>query len=249
MAFGLLTINRTKVLIGIAIIGIIFIFPCICQNAQAQTGTTFSPADKFSIPAYNGSFSFAVNGTYSKATFENNAWVFLNLSLEGSQTLKNFTISTQNSNLTIISYRVTNNTGFQSLRLRYTAEGNGKQVLNLGLGPEPRGLNPNADWTVTVNNSILAEGTGWSISNNGTMTINNANGNVSITRYNYFGFGNGVLSSNLPFYEQHSIAVTVAVAVAAIVAVAVAIKVITGRHLREREIAKNLGQSAAFNIN
>ena len=32
---------------------------------------TLTPAEKFSIPLYNGTVSFAVNGTYSKATFEN----------------------------------------------------------------------------------------------------------------------------------------------------------------------------------
>ena len=110
MACGFVKINRDKVSTGIAIIVIIFIFLLTCPNTQAQTNTSFNPADKFSIPAYNGSISFAVNGTYSNATFENNTWTFTNLLLNGSQPLENFEISTQNSNVTIFSYLTANNT-------------------------------------------------------------------------------------------------------------------------------------------
>lgn len=239
MARGSVTINSSKVLTGIAIIAIILILPLTCPSAKAQTSTTFSPADKFSIPAYNGSFNFAVNGTYSKATFENNNWAFENLRLNGSQPLENFKLSTQNSNLTIVSYRATNIT-FESVRLRYTVEGKGKQVLNLGISPGQRGLSPSVYWTVSVNNRVWAEGTGWSISNNGTITVKDASGNVSIAYSNFSGnFGNGIPNSNLPFYQQHSIAITVAIAVAATVAVAVAIKVTSRKHSVESESVKN----------
>jgi hypothetical protein len=71
----------------------------------------------------------------------------------------------------------------------------------------------------------LAEGDGWTISHDGTIVINGARGNVSVIHYNFYGsFGNGLQNSNLPFYQQHSLAITVTAAVAIIVIIAVVIK-------------------------
>ena len=120
--------NRDEVSVGIAIIAIFFIFSLFCPNTQAQTTTAFTPADKFLVPAYNGSISFAVNGTYSNAAFENNTWTFTNLHLNRSTLLENFEISTQNSNVTVISYTTSNNNLFLYARLVYVAEGEGKQI-------------------------------------------------------------------------------------------------------------------------
>ncbi|MGA3061536.1 MAG: hypothetical protein ABSD92_14400 [Candidatus Bathyarchaeia archaeon] len=220
----MVTINGNKVSAGVAIFVIIFVFPLFCSYVQAQTSIAFSPAEQFSVPAYNGSISFAVNGTYSKATFENNTWTFSNLLLDRSQPLENFHISTQNSNITISSYATFNNTVVNSIRLRYAVEGQGKQILNLNLGAEP---NPSVEWSVTVNNNVsLAEGKSWSISHDGTMTVNGASGNVSIVRFDFSAlFGNSESNSNLPFYQQHSVAILIAAAFALVVVVAVLIKV------------------------
>lgn len=80
------TTNSKPVLSGIAaILMIVLVFPYIYPNAQAQTVTTFTPADKFSIPAYNGVISFAVNGSYSEATLDNDTWTFNSLTLNGSR--------------------------------------------------------------------------------------------------------------------------------------------------------------------
>jgi hypothetical protein len=236
MACDFVKVNRDKVSTGIAIIGIIFILSLTYPNTQAQTNISFTPADKFTIPAYNGSIGFAVNGTYSKATFENNTWTFTNLYLNGSQLLENFQLSTQNSNLTIFSYQAINVTTFQIVLLSYAVEGKGEQVLNLGLGPEENGLDPSVEWNVIVHNNVfLAEGVGWNISNNGTMIVNGASGNVSIVHYD---FGNSAPSSNLPFYEQHSIVIIVAVGVVATVIVAGVIRVRSRKHSGENELVK-----------
>ena len=195
-------------------------------STSTPTPATLTTADQFLIPTYNGSISFAVNGTYSNATFENNTWTFTNLYLTGSQPLKNFQISTQNSNVTIFSYVISNNTTFQSARLRYAVEGQGKQILNLGLGPEEGGLNPSVEWSVINNNVSLVEGEGWSISHDGTMTVNGASGNVSIVHYNFSDFfGNSEPNSNLPFYQQHSVAIAIVSVLAIVVVIAVVIKV------------------------
>jgi hypothetical protein len=227
----LVTINRKKVSAGIAIIVIVLIFPWTCLNTQAQTDITFNPADKFSIPSYNGTISFAVNGTYSKATLENDTWTFTNLRLNRSQPLENFKISTQNSNVTIFSYLAFNTT-LQSARLRYAVEGKGKQIFNFGLvsqGGEWSGV----DWSViTGNNVFIAEGEGWTISNDGTLIVTGATGNVSIVHWGFFE--NSLPSSNLPFYQQHSVAIAAAMVVAITVIVAIVIKVKSRGHSGEK---------------
>jgi hypothetical protein len=218
----LVTISRSKVSAGIAVIVIlviVFIFSCTCPNLQAQTDVFFSPADKFSIPAYNGTISFAVNGSYSKATFENGSWTFMNLRLNGSQPLENFEISAQNSNVTIFSYLASNNTAFQSVRLRYVVEGQGKQILNLGRGSGEGEF----EWSVAFNGHLLGEGDDWTISHNGTLVVTGATGNVSIVQYDYFDYS--ASSSNLPFYQQHSVAIITAMIVAITVIIAIVIKV------------------------
>ena len=223
-------ININKVSAAIAIVAIIFIFPLSFSYGQAQTGIAFTPTDHFSIPAYNGSISFAVKGTYSKATFENNSWVFTNLNLTNLQTnsqpLENLKISTQNSNITILSCLTSNNTSFQSERLRYVVEGQGKQIVNLGLGPKSGDPSLSFEWIVSANNhTFFAEGDVWSLSHDGTITVNGASGNVSITHYDFADFGNGISNSNSPFYQQHSVAIVTVIAVAIVVVIAVVIKV------------------------
>lgn len=223
MGLGLLTINCKKVSVGILIVIFIVIFPLTCHGSQAQTNTAFNTSDKFLIPAYNGIISFGVNGTYSKATFENNTWAFTNLRLNRSALLENFKISTHNSNVTIFSYTAFNNTAFPSVRLSYIVVGQGAQILNLGLSPQVAGFDPSAEWSVVVNNNVfLAQGQGWSISPDGTITVNDANGTVNIAHTQYFGS-----SSNLPFYQQHSVAIAAAAVLAGVVVVAVVIKVKT----------------------
>ena len=109
MACGFVKINSGKISTGVAIIAILFILSLTCSYTQAQTNTAFTSAAKFLVPAYNGSISFAVNGTYSTATFENNTWTFTDLHLNRSTLLGSFDISTQNSNITVVSYEANNN--------------------------------------------------------------------------------------------------------------------------------------------
>jgi hypothetical protein len=218
---------RRKVLAGIVIIGLFLIFFWTCTDTQAQITISLQPSDKFRIPSNNGAVNFAVNGTYSKATFENDTWIFENLHLAGSQLLANFTFSTQNSNVTISSYRVTNGTSFQTIRLRCVIEGQGKQILNLGLGSQGEGWRSSLEWNVVVTGAggtvFLAQGDGWTISHDGTIVINGASGNVSVVHYNFLG--NGLQNSNLPFYQQHSLAIATTAAVAIIFVIAVVTKI------------------------
>jgi hypothetical protein len=226
MACSLVTINNNKGSTRIAIIVIVFTFLLMSPNTQAQTNIAFKPADKFLIPTYNGSISFAVNGTYFNATFENNTWTFTNLFLTESQPLENFEISTQNSNVTIFSYLTSNSTfasyNQQRAQLSYVVEGQGKQILNLGLGSEEEGW----EWVVRLNNHVIGEGDGWNILRDGTMVVTGATGNVTISHYRLSdSSGNNVLSSNLPFSQQYSVAIITAMLVAITVVIAIVVKV------------------------
>ena len=154
--------------------------------------------------------------------------------LTGSQPLENFEISTQNSNVTIFSYITSNNAAFPNVRLRYVVEGKGTQILNLGLGSGSQG--EGYEWTVSFNGAVISEGDGWSISHDGTLVITGATGNVSVIR---FDFGNSA-PSNLPFYQQHSVAIITALGVVATVTIAVVIKVKSRKHSRKDELVKSV---------
>lgn len=217
----LITINRKGVSAGIAVILIMLIFPSALPSAGAQTSTAFTSSDKFSIPAYNGTISFAVNGTYSKATLQNDSWTFVNLRLSRSLPLQNFTVSAQNCNITIISYSSFNTTR-QTLRLIYSVEGVGRQVFNFGVRGQA-GQFAGVDWSVIVGDNVfLAEGENWNISPDGTLTVDGATGFVNVVHWGFYS--NNLSSSNLPFYEQHSVAIATAITLALIVAVAVVFK-------------------------
>lgn len=219
---------NSKVISGIAVIAIIFILPLTCPNTQAQTNTAFDPTTKFSVPAYNATINFALNGTYSNATFQNNVWEFTNLRLEYSWSLQNFSVSAQNCNVTIFSYQMLD-PSTQTSFLTYTVEGKGKQTLNMGYGPQV--IEPaSVEWSVLLPNNVFAsQGQEWNISPDGTLSINGANGNITVIHSLISSAGQ---NSNLPFYEQHSVAIIVAVAVAATVSIAIVIKLNSRRNKR-----------------
>ena len=226
-----------KFSIVIPIILVLFISAYFYPVTQAQSNTTFSAKDQFLIPNSNGSINFATNGSYSSATFDGVSWAFKNLNINGSFPLQNFLVSAQNSNVTIFSFFSSNN-ATTTLRLRYSVEGNGKQIFNFGLPSHVNGV----DWTIvkTVNrkNIFLTPGTDYTISSNGTIVVNAATGNFSIAHYNFYN--NNLLHSNLPFYEQHSVAIATLSVVAIVI---VLFTVITVRN-RQNFVNKKLSNGA-----
>jgi hypothetical protein len=204
----------------------------LLPNSQAQTVVAFGPREQFNIPVSNGTIIFAFNGTYAKATLENDTWVFENLHIFRSATLTMFKISAQNSNITIFSYAYSNFTNFGNIRLSYAVKGNGKQIINLGLNQSDYTENINRQWSIVVtsfvntknvqNYNYLLEGKDWKLMKDGTFSINGMPGNTTLVRYNYSS-GN----SNLPFYIQHSVAITIAVTFALVMVALVLIKLKT----------------------
>jgi hypothetical protein len=221
--------RRSKLLAGVAaVVFVALIIPLNYHYVSAQTSTAFSPQNTFNIPALNGSVSFGVNGSYSTATLLNNTWAFTNLRLNYSQLLRNFSISTQDSNITINSYR-TNSASVlaRTQQLSYTVRGQGQQTINLGLSQRQTVLS-RASWYVTFNNLVngtnfgrstfLLEGQRWHFQPDGSLFINGTSGRVTV---NYDPSAN----THLPFWQQHSVAIATAVALVIVVAIIVVIKV------------------------
>lgn len=207
---------------------VILVLSLAYPNTSAQTTTSFTPASEFRTPAYNGSISFAENGTYSTATLQNDTWTFTDLNINMSQPLETLWFSVKNSDVTIFAYQ-TNAFGFQGDQLIYSVQGEGQQVVNMGVGAH----GSSADWVVFTNGTLPNHG--WSVSTDGTVTVTGLTGIIDIV---YFGFTNE-LGSNLPFYEQHSVAIGVAALFVATVAVAVCINVVG----RRRPAASQLKES------
>lgn len=227
--------------IVIAVILILFISSWTYPNTKAQSNIHFTPEDQFLIPSSNGAVRFAVNGSYSSATLENGSWAFKNLSVNGTTPLQNFFVSAQDSNITIFSYFSSNFT-ITTLRLRYAVEGSGKQSFNFGQQGQVNGV----DWTIvkTVDrkNTFLTPGTDYKFSPNGEIVVNGATGNYSIIHYNFSN--NRLLNSNLPFYEQQSVAIATSAAVAIVIVLAVVVAVRNRKNLNDKKldngtIAKN----------
>ena len=204
---------------------IVLSLSCFGFFARGQSETAFTPADKFDIPVNNGSISFAVNGNYEQANLENNAWSFGNLRLNNSQTTAklNLKVSSKDSDVTITSCEITNNTFGGALvrnaRIRYTVIGQGIQVFYLGLDPK------GGDWNVVFNGVYMGKNDGWSLSPDGTLTVTEAPGNVTLSFYGFPGsFGGGGEGFNESFLTQHHVVIITTVAVATTVLLATVIK-------------------------
>jgi hypothetical protein len=205
------------------------IFFSVSHNARAETGTTFTPKDKFSIAELHGSISFAVNGSYSEATFSNNTWIFKDLTLNNQDlaafglndvhSVGDLKFSTQDSNVTILAY-LSFNYSYPVDILSYTVEGQGKQIVNLGLNMS--GSSDGTEWSVMVpDNVFLAEGDGWTFLPENTLVITSTASNITVVHFDFLDSIDG----NLLFYIRHSVALTTAIVLAIVVALAIIIKV------------------------
>ena len=211
--------SRKTVLTGLAIVLIVALtfFP-MYSNELAQTDTTFTSNDKFSIPEVNGSIRFFVNGTYSSATLQNNTWVFTDLKLANSPNIGTLNVSVENSNITIYYYRNFAQFG-RSTSIKFNVEGEGKESVNIGLNTTKR-TNP-SDWLITIpNGGIVVEGIRWNLLPDNTVVVNGLSGNVTISHFNYT-----MPTSSGPFYVQHSITIITVAVAAVIIVVSVVIKI------------------------
>jgi len=210
------------VIAGIMLFVFTTVSPSLVSSVEAQNRTSFSTSDVFMIPALNGSIRFALNGSYSSAVLENNTWVFNDLALNTSRSLGNLRVSVQDSDITIFSFYSSNNISATRQSVRYNAQGEGRQVFDLGV----EGATHHSEWWVTTggpNTVFLAQGREWHLSPDNIVTVNRQTGNISVAHYNF----NAQSYGSLPFEERHSVLIgTLAVvAVTAIAASMVSVKV------------------------
>lgn len=176
---------------------------------------------QFFIPSCGGSISFAVNGTCTSTNFENNGWNFNDLRLDGSELLNNIWLST-NSNISVASIMVIQNSTSQTIQVSYLAENQGSQMLTFGPEGDAK------QWRVINNNVSLPESEAWSVSSEGTINITGISGDVVVQQVSFGDFfGNGEAYSSLPFFEQHTVGVTLAAALVVTLVFAVIVKMKT----------------------
>jgi hypothetical protein len=215
-------VSNNQIEIGLAVVLIILLLVPFCPISKAQTTTSFSPNDRFNLPDRNGSIHFALNGTYSKATYENSTWNFKDLALNGTQLVGDLKISAENSNITIYFFRATNNS-LLSAQIRFYAEGSGKQTVNFGNIFRKTDV---SEWSVlnygnsSASTVFHAPGKAWQLLPDNTVSVTGLTGNVSVVHYRF----NASVDSNLPFIEQHSLLIIVATILASVVLAGLVVK-------------------------
>jgi len=131
-------VSKSGVLASVTIIlTVVLASPYLCVCAQAQPIKAFKPNDAFAIPDLKGVVRFSTNGTYEHASLENGSWRFVNLSLNNSFGLQrlNLTVSAENSDVTILSYR-TFNISLNGVSLRYNVSGKESKPSTLAKLPK-----------------------------------------------------------------------------------------------------------------
>jgi hypothetical protein len=201
--------------------------PQLCVNTLGQTQTDFTTADKFSIPQYNSTISFALNGSYSAATLENGFWTFKNLKLDlqdlsflglnATHGLNELRISAQNSNVTVWA-RISVIYSFPVDLISYYAEGKGNQTVNLGLNAS---RSSSDEWSVIVSDNVfLPLGDDWSLLPDDSVVVWGRTGNVTVA---HFGFNAEYRS--LSFLLGHYVGIFTALLLVAVIFVAVIIRI------------------------
>jgi hypothetical protein len=227
-------------LVGLALIGM----ACptgLYAYASAQTSTPFTTATPFSIPAYNATVFFAIDGSYSQAVLENDTWVFNGLAFSNSVTLNSFNVSAQDCNVTLYFSGVFRGylRGQEAGLLQYNVTGPGIQRFNFGLDPN-FAVNPRyRDLMVrfsseffTNSSEVARMGEGWQLAADGTVTVDGAATGASIM---YVDYSNMYKDASLPFYIQHSVTITAVASMLAVAALGIVLRFRLARSKPEEE--------------
>jgi hypothetical protein len=195
--------------------------------------------------ASNGSYTQAKleNNTWVFSNLQlnnNNATFFGDQRPIISTPIQSMRISAKNSNITITSLfllneqqteELYNNSYFlrqQWASVRYNVTGSGTQTFNFGLNPA-FGQNPlvssvrvQLEWNSTNQVNANPQHDGWTILNDGTVTITAAKTQALITCRDY---SSQLIDENLPFYQSHSVLTLWLILLAGIASIGVTLKV------------------------
>jgi hypothetical protein len=194
---GGITMSKRTAELVLLLFFITILFPILSVRCIA----TFTSENMFVISEHNSQINFATGGSYDSAILENNTWNFIGLVFDsymlnttvgggpygvvyGREVLQycpnggNFSVSTQNCNITITNYDTImnyaqNNDGW----LNYTVQETGKQTFNLHYFPT--GIGP-WNWTVYIDGESKEKNDGWNTTAEDIITINGANKSVAI---------------------------------------------------------------------
>jgi hypothetical protein len=211
---------------GLLVLSLLLTILQFSPSVNAQAETNFNTEDRFSIPETNGTLSFALNGSYTSATLENDTWIFKNLKLNSqnltflglnaTQGLDELKFSTQNSNVTVWTCFSVNYT-LPVVLLSYYAEGVGNQTVNLGLNASQPS---SSEWSVIVSDSVfLPEGDDWRLLPDSSLLVWGRTGNVTVAHFGFTGE-----YKNLSFFLQHYVGIFTAVFLAAVISVSLLIR-------------------------
>lgn len=213
------------VLVCLALVGTAFY-----SVSSAQAVTPFTPDAAFSIPAYNATVFFALDGSYTQATLQNDTWTFNDLTFSNSVSLSSFSVSAQNCNVTLYfsglfqGYLRVGEAGL----LQYNVTGAGVQRFNFGLSPSfatdvrYRDLMVRFSSEFFTNSSeVVQESEGWQLSSDGSVTVTGAVTGASIM---YVDYSQMYADSTQPFYVQHSVTIAAVALVLLLVAVGLALR-------------------------
>lgn len=184
-----------------------------------QSETTFTVNDTFEIPATNSSIRFAVNGTYENAVLENNTWFFdgLHFSRFFATEKLNITVSAMSCHLTINPYRIfsriSQGENVTWVLFSYTVQGDGTQVINLGLDP----LAGHID--VILDGEFIGLNHGWTRSPDGTISVTAPVSNITLW---YYGHPESYLQES-NFFDDHYVVLGSTFSLAVIVGLATVI--------------------------
>lgn len=157
-----------------------------------------------------------------------------------STPIESMRISAKNCTITITSLyklneeqseKLFNNNYFlrqQWASIRYNVTGLGTQSFNFGLSPA-FGQNPlvsnvrvQLNWELTNQSYVNPQREGWTILNDGTVTVSAAKTQVLITCRDY---SSQLIDEDLPFYQSHSVLTLSLSLVAGIVLIGIALRV------------------------
>jgi hypothetical protein len=146
-----------------------------------ENNITFTSEKQFAIPSSNSTVAFASGGSYANASLEGGVWDFSGLFVNGGLSVLpntngvNFSVSANNSEVTITHLDVLNMAPPAPGRLDYSVSGVGSQAFNLHYAR--LGL---IDWTATIDGVVKAKGEGWTVTSDGWLTVTDAASTVSI---------------------------------------------------------------------
>lgn len=152
-----------------------------------RASNTFTSTNIFNIPECNSSINFAFEGSYVYANLVNNTWRFQNPIGNNYDRPNNpvwyLNISARNCNVTISSYCPPYVFNGVNGSINCTVVGVGTQKIDNNYDSYGNSELSITNYTVIIDGTIKTHNDGWTVSDNGWLTLTGVRSNVSINYY------------------------------------------------------------------